>query len=39
MPTETVLWVSVIVAMFVIFAAALAWTDHYSHGYPKKPAE
>ncbi len=36
MPTETVIFISVISAMFVIFANALAWTDHYARGYPPK---
>ncbi len=35
MPTETAIWISAIGAMFVLFAAALAWADHYAHGYPK----
>lgn len=39
MPTETIIWVSVIVAMFIVFAGVLVWTDHYAHGYPKEPAE
>jgi len=33
MPTDTIILVSAIVVMFVIFAAVLAWTDHYAHGY------
>jgi hypothetical protein len=36
MPTTTIIWVSAIAVMFVIFAAVLAWTDRYAHGYPKK---
>lgn len=36
MPTETVIFISAITAMFVIFAGVLAWTDHYAHGYPSK---
>jgi len=39
MPTDTIIFVSAITVMFVIFAAVLAWTDHYAHGYPKKPTE
>lgn len=36
MPTETIIFVSAVVAMFVLFAGALAWTDRYAHGYPRK---
>lgn len=36
MPHDTVLWISGISAMFIIFAAALAWTDRHAHGYPKR---
>lgn len=39
MPTETAIFVSAIVIMFVIFAGVLAWTDHHASGYPHKPAE
>ena len=39
MPTETVIFISTVVAMFVIFAGVLAWTDHHARGYPHKPAE
>lgn len=39
MPTDTVIWISAISAMFVLFAAVLAWTDHHAHGYPKKSDE
>lgn len=39
MPTDTAIWVSAIVAMFIIFAGALAWTNHYARGYPKKSGE
>lgn len=39
MPTQAIIVVSAITVMFVIFAAVLAWTDHYAHGYPKKPGE
>lgn len=39
MPAETVTVISAIVAMFAVFAVALAWTDIHAHGYPKKPAE
>lgn len=39
MPTETVIFLSAVLAMFVLFAGVLAWTDHYAHGYPRKPAE
>ncbi len=35
MPTDTAIWISAISAFFVLFAAALAWTDHHAHGYPK----
>lgn len=39
MPTHTVIVISAITVMFAIFAAVLAWTDHYAHGYPKKSGE
>lgn len=39
MPTETIIFVSAVLVMFVIFAGVLAWTDHHAHGYPRKPAE
>lgn len=39
MPTGTIIFISAVVAMFVIFAGVLAWTDHHAHGYPRKPAE
>ena len=34
MPTETVIIIAAIVAAFVIYAAALAWADYYSHQRP-----
>lgn len=39
MPTETVIVISGVIAMFVLFAGVLAWTDHRTRGYPRKPAE
>jgi hypothetical protein len=39
MPQDTAIWIGAITAMFIIFAAALAWTDHYAHGYPKRSDE
>ncbi len=42
MPTETIIAIIAIATPFVIFALALAWTDHYSHGprnAPGHPAE
>jgi len=35
MPTETVIIVSVIVAVFAIYAAAMARADYYTHHQPK----
>ena len=35
MPTETVIIVAVIVALFAIYAAALARADYYTHHQPK----
>jgi hypothetical protein len=32
MPTETIIAIIAIAAPFVVFAVALAWTDHYSRG-------
>ncbi len=39
MLTETIIFISAVVAMFVISAGVLAWTDHRTNGYPRKPAE
>ena len=36
MPTDTIISISGITVMFILFAGALAWSDHYAHGYPKK---
>lgn len=36
MPTETVIWISAITVVFIIFAAVLAFADRYAHGYPPK---
>jgi len=33
MPTETVIVVAAIVAVFAIYAAALIWADFYTHNY------
>ncbi len=35
MPIETVIIVTVIVAVFAIYAAALARADYYTHHQPK----
>ncbi len=35
MPTETAIIVTAIVAVFAIYAAALAWADYYTHHQPK----
>jgi hypothetical protein len=35
MPTETAIIIAAIVAAFVIYAAALAWADFYTHHRPK----
>ncbi len=34
MPEHVELFVGGITVAFVIFAVALAWADHYAHGYP-----
>jgi hypothetical protein len=34
MPTETAVFIAAIIAAFVIYAAALAWADYYSHHRP-----
>lgn len=39
MPTETVIVVGGVIIAFIVFAAALAWADHYAHGYPQHGAE
>jgi hypothetical protein len=36
MPTETAIIVAVIVAIFAIYAAALAWADFYTSRRPQK---
>jgi len=35
MPAETAIIIAAIVAAFVIYAAALAWADFYTHHRPK----
>ena len=34
MPTEIAIVVAGIRAVFIVFAAALAWSDHYSSRHP-----
>jgi len=34
-PTDIAITVTLIVVVFVVFAAALAWADVYSRGAPK----
>ncbi len=39
MPTETVIVLGGVTIAFIIFAAALAWADRQTRGFPPKPAE
>ena len=40
MPTDTAVIVGAITLVFLLFAAALAWADHYSRGAGQRgPAE
>ena len=38
MPTEIAIVVGSITAIFIFFAAALAWADHYTSGGPRPGA-
>ena len=37
MPTESIIVVSAILAVFTTFAVMLAWVDHYARGYRSGP--